>query len=58
MIWKCQHCGREHNEYSVCQCIDAKLAVIDFERTQMQVRLRELDAKEREVLGLVPETED
>jgi hypothetical protein len=56
VIWKCKHCGTEHNEYSVCQCVDARLAAIDFERKQIEKRQDELDALERDILGLVPET--
>lgn len=53
MIWRCQFCKTEHNEFSVCQCTDSRLAAIDFERKQIEKRQDELDALEREVLGLV-----
>lgn len=55
MIWKCAHCGSEHNEYSVCQCVDARLAAIDFERQQIAERLKELDVMEYDILGIVSE---
>lgn len=46
----------QNNHNVTCQCADCKLKRIDVEREALHARLKRLDAIEREVLGIVPET--
>ena len=55
--WKCDACGRMNMHYGTCFCPDGQLKGIDYEREALRAKIKELDAREREVLGLVPETE-
>lgn len=52
----CQHCGRKVHHYGACTCIDGQLGEIDREREALNARLKRLDDKEREVLGLRADT--
>jgi hypothetical protein len=54
---ECPHCHRRLHHYAGCTCVDGRLEAIDTERRAIQDRLKRLDALEREILGLVPETE-
>lgn len=47
----------ENNHSKTCRCPDCRLKRIDTEREALNLRLKRLDALEREVLGLVPETQ-
>ena len=44
-----------NHSYASCDCIDGRLGKIDVERKQIASRLKELDAMERDLLGLVAE---
>lgn len=50
----CPYCKRRIMHYGACICPDVKLAEIDAERKAIEKRQDELDAMEREVLGLRP----
>ena len=50
----CPHCRRSIVHYGRCRCPDARLEAIDAERKAIERRQDELDALEREVLGLRP----
>lgn len=52
----CGHCGRHLYHYAACECPDAQLVEIDRERRMLNDRLKRLDEREREVLGLVSES--
>lgn len=52
---QCTHCGKPVHHYGACICADAQLELIDAERKLLQKRGEWLDAREREVLGLVPD---
>jgi len=54
---KCQSCGKMNHHYASCDCVDGRLGKIDAERKQIASRLKELDAMERDLLGLVAEIE-
>lgn len=53
---KCDFCRKRLLHYGMCGCADSRLAAIDAERKQIEKRQDELDALEREVLGLRPLT--
>lgn len=53
--WKCGHCGKYVHHYSCCSCPDGRLQAIDAERKAIDDRLNQLNADEREILGLVAE---
>jgi hypothetical protein len=46
-----------NHHYASCDCVDGRLGKIDAERKQIASRLKELDAMERDLLGLVAEIE-
>jgi len=48
----CPHCKRRLQHYGPCICPDGRLAAIDAERKQIERRQDDLDAMEREILGL------
>lgn len=52
---ECQYCGARMYHYGSCNCVDARLAGIDYERACLRDKLRELDKREMELLGLKTE---
>lgn len=53
---KCASCGRLRYHYSHCECPDGRLSWLDQRRRSLCRELEKLDAEEREILGLKPQS--